>query len=186
MNVNSINAMHSVQNLSKAQSFKGQEKAPEVKPQAKMTGLECLAAMLTPHKHFVEVEFGDKSFNLSSGITTIDDQEKEVISNIDVDMAEGKTKSDIINSILKNTTNIEEFAIHLGDGSTISVFGSKENPNQFRTVLTKDGTSEVIQEIGFGAKSEMSQIEAYKKAIFFTMNSFEAENIKSITLSTLK
>lgn len=186
MNVNSINAMYSVQNTGKTQSFKAAEKPPESKEYSKMNGLECLAAMLTPHKHFVEVAFGDKEFNLTTGIATIDDKEKEVISNLDVDMAEGKSKADIISAILKNATKIQDFSINLADGSKINVKESEDEPRTFETVLTKDGVSETIHKFGFGKGLEMNKLESYKKAISYAMNSYEQDNITSVSVSTLR
>lgn len=190
MNVNSINSVYSTKSI---QSFKGIERTPQSNEnetqsisKESLAGLQCLAAMLTPHKHFVDVQFGEKSFNLASGIATIDNEQKEVVSSLDIDMAQGKSKSDIIKTILKNATKIQDFTISLKDGSQISIQENKEEPKQFKTILTKDGNSEVIQRLGFGADVNMRQIDAYKKVIFLVMSSLDAEDVKGVTLSTLK
>ena len=190
MNVNSINSVYSAKSV---QSFKSLERTPQKNeeqtpsiPKESLAGLQCLAAMLTPHKHFVDVQFDDKTFNLSSGIATIDDSQKEVVSSLDIDMAQGKSKSDIIKTILKNATKIQDFTITLNDGSQVSIQENKEEPKQFKTILTKDGESEVIQRLGFCKDANMSKIDAYKKVIALVMTSFDQEEIAGVTLSTLR
>ena len=190
MNVNAINSVYSTKGI---QSFKGIERASQNSenstpaiPKESLAGLQCLAAMLTPHKHFVDVQFGEKSFNLSSGIATSDDSQKEVVSSLDIDMAQGKSKSDIIKTILKNATKIQDFTISLKDGSQVSIQENKEDPKQFKTILTKDGESEIIQRLGFGADANMKQVDAYKKVIFLVMSSLNPEDIEGVTLSTLR
>lgn len=190
MNVNAINSVYSTKSI---QSFKGVDRTSQKEdketpniPKESLAGLQCLAAMLTPHKHFVDVQFDEKAFTLSSGIATIDDEQKEVVSSLDIDMAEGKTKADIIKTILKDATKIQDFTITLKDGSKVSIQENKEERKEFKTILTKDGESEVIQRLGLGKNDTMSQIDAYKKAIFIVMTSVRQEDIEGVTLSTLR
>ena len=57
MNVNALNSMTSMQKITSAPAFKACSCDKEVsKPAQKqnLSGLEALAAMLTPHKHYVQ------------------------------------------------------------------------------------------------------------------------------------
>ena len=192
MNVNTLNSIYSMQKVTSTPAFKASVASREVEESPKkqnMSGLEALAAMLTPHKHYVEVDFSKdefgKTFKLTSGMATIDDKEKEVVSSLTIDKKEGKSRTDIIRAILRDTTNLKEFSFELGNKSVISVVPVSGKGQNFVTTLTKDGKTSVVQEYGFSKNSpEMTDVEAYKKAINIAMSTFNPEEISKVTVAT--
>ena len=80
MNVKALNTISSMNKVSSTPAFKScsceKEHTNKVE-QKNLSGLEALAAMLTPHKHYVQIDFDrtdDKTFKLTSGISSIDDK----------------------------------------------------------------------------------------------------------------
>lgn len=193
MNVNALNSIHSMQKLSSTPAFKSCtcDKEPQKTTQKQnLSGLEALAAMLTPHKHYVQLDFNSadgKTFKLTSGISTIDDKEKEVVSSLQIDKKEGKTKTDIINSLLRDTTNLREFSMKLKDGAEVSVLALQGCGQKYVSTMTKDGETNVIHQFGFNEKgSTKTDVEAYKQAINLVISSIGSEKISSVTVATQK